>query len=49
MLCKIGEVEVWRILDWHGLFLTPEKLFPNAGPDVAAEMERLARGRENGP
>jgi small subunit ribosomal protein S1 len=20
MLCKIGDVEIWRILDWHGLF-----------------------------
>lgn len=35
MLTKIGEVEIWRILDMHGPFLPPEELFPNAGPDVA--------------
>jgi glyoxylase-like metal-dependent hydrolase (beta-lactamase superfamily II) len=44
MLCKIGEVEVWRILDWHGLFLTPEALFPNAPEDVAQIIEDLAPG-----
>ncbi len=35
MLCRIGEIEVWRILDFHGPFLPAEDLFPNAGPDVA--------------
>jgi hypothetical protein len=44
MLCKIGEVEIWRILDWHGLFLTPEALFPNAPEDVARIIEDLAPG-----
>ncbi len=44
MLCKIGDVEVWRILDWHGLFQTPGKLFPNAPADVADIIEGLAPG-----
>lgn len=44
MLCKIGQVEVWRILDWHGLFRTPEDLFPNAPGDVARIVEDLAPG-----
>lgn len=44
MLCRIGEVEVWRILDLHGPFMTPEDLFPNAGPDVRAVVERHAPG-----
>ena len=34
MLCRIGEIEVWRILEIHGPFLPPEKLFPNAGDNV---------------
>lgn len=44
MLCKIGDVEIWRILDWHGLFLSPETLFPNAPEDVAEVIETLAPG-----
>ncbi|MCR9108319.1 MBL fold metallo-hydrolase [Marivita sp. XM-24bin2] len=45
MLCKIGEVEVWRLLDIHGPFMTPEYLFPNAGPDVSQIIERhVAKG-----
>lgn len=44
MLCKIGAVEVWRILDIHGPFLTPQDLFPNAGPDVGAIIEDRAPG-----
>jgi hypothetical protein len=39
MLCKIGNVEVWRILERCEPFLTPEELYPTAGPDVAAIME----------
>jgi len=35
MLCRIGEIEIWRILDFHGPFLTASELFPNAGPDAA--------------
>ncbi len=44
MLCKIGDVEVWRLLDFHGPFLPPAELFPNAGPDVATITEALAPG-----
>jgi glyoxylase-like metal-dependent hydrolase (beta-lactamase superfamily II) len=44
MLCKIGDVEIWRILDWHGLFRSPEDLFPNAPEDVARIVEDLAPG-----
>ena len=44
MLCRIGDIEVWRIPDWQGLFLPPEELFPNAPPDVAQIMEDLAPG-----
>jgi glyoxylase-like metal-dependent hydrolase (beta-lactamase superfamily II) len=42
MLCRIGEIEVWRVLDWQGLFLPPEELFPNAPEDVAQIIEGLA-------
>lgn len=45
MLCKIGEVEVWRILEMNGPFLDAEKLFPSAGPDVARIMNELAPGQ----
>lgn len=44
MLCKIGDVEVWRILDWHGLFQRPERLFPNAPEDVARIIEDRSPG-----
>lgn len=44
MLCIIGEVEVWRILEIHAPFLTPAELYPTAGPDVAAIMESHAPG-----
>lgn len=44
MLCKIGEVEVWRLLDLQGPFMTPDTLFPTAGPDVAEVMERHVPG-----
>lgn len=44
MLCRIGEVEVWRILDLHGPFMPPETLFPTAGPDVGAIIEHHAPG-----
>lgn len=39
MLCKIGDVEVWRILELVGPFRTPEELYPTAGPDVRAMIE----------
>jgi glyoxylase-like metal-dependent hydrolase (beta-lactamase superfamily II) len=44
MLCRIGDVEIWRILDLHGLFRSPEQLFPNAPEDVARIVEDLAPG-----
>ena len=44
MLCKIGEVEVWRILEINGPFVAPEELYPTAGPDVSAVIEALAPG-----
>ena len=34
MLCKIGDVEVWRILEINGPYLSPEELFPTAGPEA---------------
>lgn len=44
MLCRIGNIEVWRIPDWQGFFLSPEELFPNAPSDVTQIMENLAPG-----
>lgn len=44
MLCKIGDIEVWRILEINGPFMTPEVLFPTAGPDVAAIIEARVPG-----
>jgi glyoxylase-like metal-dependent hydrolase (beta-lactamase superfamily II) len=44
MLCKVGNVEVWRILEIHEPFLTPEELYPTAGPEVAAIMESRVPG-----
>lgn len=44
MLCKIGEIEVWRVLDLHGPFLSPEELYPNAGPDVGKIIEAHSPG-----
>lgn len=44
MLCKIGDVEVWRILELHAPFLTTEELFPTAGPDVRAIVEAHVPG-----
>ncbi len=44
MLLKIGEVEIWRILDMVAPFRAPEDLFPNAGPDVARIIEAAAPG-----
>jgi glyoxylase-like metal-dependent hydrolase (beta-lactamase superfamily II) len=42
MLCKIGDIEVWRILEINAPFLTPEELFPTAGPDVGDIINRHA-------
>ncbi len=39
MLCRIGEVEVWRILEINGPFKSPEELFPGAGVEVRHAIE----------
>jgi len=44
VLLKIGDVEIWRILDMNGPFMSPESLFPNAGPDVARKIEAVVPG-----
>lgn len=44
MLCKIGDVEVWRILEIHAPFLKPEELFTNAGSDAGTIIEELVPG-----
>lgn len=45
MLCKIGDVEVWRILEMSGPFREATTLFPTAGADVAQIMEAEAPGQ----
>ena len=40
MLCKIGEIEVWRILEINGPFLHPEELFPTAGAELQGAMQK---------
>lgn len=45
MLCKIGDIEIWRILEINGPFLDPTKLYPNAGPDVGKIIEKLVPGQ----
>ncbi len=44
MLCRIGEIEVWRVLEIHAPFMTPEELYPTAGPDVRSIVERHVPG-----
>ena len=44
MLCRIGNVEVWRILESNDPFKTPEELFPEAGTDVREIIERHVPG-----
>ncbi len=44
MLYRIGDIEVWRVLDIHAPFLTPEDLFPTAGPDVAKTIAQHVPG-----
>jgi len=44
MLCKIGDVEIWRILEINGPFREPELLYPTAGPDVRKIIEAHAPG-----
>lgn len=44
MLCNVGDVEVWRILEICAPFMAPEHLYPTAGPDVASIIESLVPG-----
>lgn len=44
MLCKVGDIEVWRILEILAPFRSPEVLYPTAGPDVASIIESYAPG-----
>lgn len=44
MLCRIGDVEVWRILEICAPFREPKELFPNAGPEVRSIIEALVPG-----
>ena len=41
MLCKIGDVEIWRILEINGPFRSPEELFPSGGPEVGRIISEL--------
>ena len=45
MLCRIGDVEIWRILEINGPFLKPEELYPNAGPDLHDVFKTHAPGQ----
>ena len=45
MLCRIGEIEVWRILEINAPFRMPEELFPDAGPEVGRIIEDLVPGQ----
>ena len=42
MLCRIGEIEVWRILEINGPYLSPEELFPFDGSEVREAIEAHA-------
>ncbi|MEP0945116.1 MAG: MBL fold metallo-hydrolase [Rhizobiaceae bacterium] len=42
MLCKIGEIEVWRILEINGPYLKPEELFPLNSEEVRDAIEAHA-------
>ncbi len=45
MLCQIGDVEIWRILEMNGPFRPAEDLFPNAGPDLHDVLRVHAPGQ----
>lgn len=45
MLCRVGEVEVWRILEINGPFVEPEKLYPTAGPELHHVLREHAPGQ----
>ncbi len=45
MLCRIGNVEVWRILEINAPFLEPGVMFPTAGPEVGEIIRDLVPGQ----
>lgn len=45
MLCRIGDIEVWRILEINAPYLSPEELYPSAGPDVREVIDAHAPGQ----
>jgi len=46
MLCRVGDVEVWRILEINAPFMTAEDMFPDAGPELAERItENSAKGQ----
>ncbi len=42
MLCRIGDVEIWRILELNGPYLSPEELFPADGVEVREAIKTHA-------
>lgn len=42
MLCKIGDVEIWRVLEINGPFMSPEDLFPNDGSQAREAIGKHA-------
>ena len=44
MLTRIGDIEIWRILEINGPYLPPAELFPDEGPDIARMIEARAPG-----
>ncbi|MEM8649412.1 MAG: MBL fold metallo-hydrolase [Pseudomonadota bacterium] len=42
MLCKIGDVEIWRLLEINGPFLTLGELFPGNGSEAQEAFEKYA-------
>ena len=45
MLCQIGQVEVWRILEMNGPFCEARDLYPNAEPNLHEVIDRHAPGQ----
>ncbi len=44
MLTRIGEIEIWRVLELNAPFLPAETLYPTAGADVARLIEDHSPG-----
>ncbi len=45
MLCKIGDVEVWRVLEMNGPFREARDLYPNAEPNLHKIIDEHAPGQ----